>query len=98
MQRTSARPPARVTGWSFLAGDDAMARRAGGRRHHNAVRRLNAERRRWAVMADWCRLGGILNRGVQSRLADKYGVHKSTICRDIKTALREMREHWNGRT
>ena len=35
---------------------------------------------------------GLFDHGTQAHLARTLGVHRSTICRDLKTMLREWRE------
>lgn len=53
----------------------------GGRRRHNACRRFRATRRR-VVVARLLRLLG-LHHGVQREIAERLGVSRSMVCRDI---------------
>jgi DNA invertase Pin-like site-specific DNA recombinase len=64
-------------GWA--AGDHRRA--AGGRRHYNAIRTLNAQTRRVAVIELLHKHGRA--HGVQTRIARELGVSRSTISRDI---------------
>ncbi len=79
---------------SFTAGSnwDAICRRAGGRRQYNAVRRFRALERLTEVVNLLVEFGR--GYGYQSQIADRLGVHRSTICRDI---ARLARIHWGGR-
>lgn len=61
--------------------------RASGRRHYNAIRRLNRELRRGEVAQLLSRYG-LLSWGVQSKIAAVLKVNRSTICRDIQSLLR----------
>jgi hypothetical protein len=68
-----------------------LFRRAGGRRRYNAERQAEARARRAAIVA---MLGDtiILNpRGVQTLLANYFGVNRSTICRDVEALRVEYR-------
>ena len=75
----------RATNWTAATDFASVCRRASGRRRHNARRRLLADRRRY----DMCLMlaghpGWIWSaRYVQSTLAEVFGVHRSTICRDF---------------
>jgi IS30 family transposase len=56
---------------------DQVARRAGGRRHYNAVRRLRAVQRKVQVAQ-------LYREGLsQHEIARRLGVHPSTISRDL---------------
>ena len=80
----------RATNWSCNQGADVVNRRAGGRRRYNAERKAKAWERRFAIMDE---LGGyslLPPRGAQIRLAARFGVNRSTICRDIEA----IREEW----
>ena len=78
--------------WSSPTDAATVARRAGGRRAYNARRRFAAEARRAAVMALVEKEGvSIWRRGVQSKLAENLGVHRSTICRDVRIIKAEYR-------
>ena len=70
---------------------DAVCRRAGGRRHYNAVRQFQAAQRLLQVLALLNDFG--LGRGSQSRIAERLGVHRSTICRDVAKLERRF---WGG--
>jgi DeoR/GlpR family transcriptional regulator of sugar metabolism len=65
---------------------DAICRRAGGRRRYNAQRRFNAEMRQLEV-AQLIDRYGLLERGVQKRIADELGVSEATISRDVAHLL-----------
>jgi hypothetical protein len=69
---------------------DRICHRAGGRRHYNAVRQFRALARRLKVLELADRFGLFL-RGAQARIARELGVHRSTVCRDLKVLLREYR-------
>ncbi len=71
---------------------NAFCRRAGGRRQYNAVRRFRALERLTEVVNLLVEFGR--GYGYQSQIADRLGVHRSTICRDI---ARLTRIHWGGR-
>lgn len=60
--------------------------RASGRRHYNAIRRLNRELRRGEVAQLLSRYG-LLTWGVQTKIARQLGINKSTVCRDIAALL-----------
>ncbi len=79
---------------SFAAGSnwDAICRRAGGRRHYNRVRQFRAVLRLTQIVALLKEIG--LGRGYQTRIAERLGVSRGTICRDI---ARLNRIHWGGR-
>ena len=76
-------------GWSQRVPDEQAARRAGGRRRYNQVRRrVMAERRFWISLLD---AGALKARGTRARLARQFKVHRSTIGRDV--AWLESRPH-----
>lgn len=70
-----------------------ISRFAGGRRRHNAARADAAKLRRYEVTIEYLRtlasVGPLGMRGVQSRLAKKYSVHRGTVSRDITRTLSE---------
>src|SRR5262245_33740797 len=66
----------------------AIYRRAGARRHHNAVRRLKQTARRAEVMRLLSCQGALFRHGIQAELARALSVARSTICRDIAYLLR----------
>jgi hypothetical protein len=68
-----------------VASLDDVARRAGGRRHYNAIRPLRATMRRQQVIS-LLRAHG-WSYGSQRRVAATLGVSSATVCRDIE-ALR----------
>jgi hypothetical protein len=76
------------TEWSQEIDTDAAYRRAGGRRHCNAVRRLIQAHRRFKVARLFSYKGTLLRRGIQTELARELNVGRSTICRDIDYLLR----------
>lgn len=82
-----------TTFWSDSTDPETAARRAGGRRRYNAWRRMTALFRGMRLMeiaiaenlSPW-------SRGFQSAMAERFGVHRSTICRDMKSALQDARK------
>ncbi len=77
--------------WSADTSWDEVCRRASGRRHYNAVRRLHAELRRNDLIERARELGTWLTeRGFQAAQARRLGVHRSTVCRDIKQLERQL--------
>lgn len=71
---------------------DAICRRAGGRRKYNRMRQIQAECRLTQVVRLLAEFG--FCHGYQTRIAEKLGVSRSTICRDI---ARLLRRHWGGK-
>ena len=59
-----------------------MCRRAGGRRHYNSVRQFLANYRLTKVVELLRQTG--FDRGYQTIIANTLGVHRSTICRDLR--------------
>jgi len=75
-----------MSNWSTPITNEQAARRAGGRRAYNAQRQLDALVRRSAVEKAWCEMAlaeGPMTRGLQARLAERFGVSATTICRDL---------------
>ncbi len=68
--------------WAAYTTDTEMQRRAGGRRHYNAVRRFRAELRR-RHLAAWLRADAGGWSGQQARAARALGVSEATISRDL---------------
>lgn len=68
--------------WAEYTTDTEMQRRAGGRRHYNAVRRFRAELRR-RHLAAWLRADAGGWYGQQARAAHALGVSEATISRDL---------------
>jgi hypothetical protein len=66
----------------YILNQDALERRASGRRHYNSLRQFKALLRR-------CQVAKLLASGVSSRvdIAARLGVHPSTISRDITVLL-----------
>jgi hypothetical protein len=62
-----------------------VKKRAAGRYRHNALRRFQAQLRRKEVLNLLHRWGW--GAGIQSQIAAHLGVHKSTICRDLKVIM-----------
>ena len=60
---------------------DAICRRAGGRRHYNRLCQFRANQRFTQVIELLCETG--YRRGYQTRMAERLGVSRSTICRDL---------------
>jgi hypothetical protein len=80
-------------GWHAPTDLPTVAKRAGGRRRFNAVRQLRAELRRRELrrlIAELNAAGGcfLLTHGAQAGFARRLGVHRSTICRDVRRLLR----------
>jgi HTH domain len=67
--------------WSTPISDGAAARRAGGRRRHNTKRRM--WKRRFAILQIYAMLEDGAPHGTQQALAERFGVHKAVISRDI---------------
>ena len=69
---------------------EQISRRAGGRRRYNAERQEQATARRLAIVkavgAGWV----LKPRGLQTRLAEFFGVDRATICRDFAIILDEF--------
>jgi hypothetical protein len=76
------------TEWSQRIDTGAAYRRAGGRRHYNAVRRFVQARRRAEVARLLNCKSALFRRGLQTELARELHVSRSTICRDIDYLLR----------
>ena len=55
---------------------------ASGRRRYNKMRQQQQEARRWRVWAALT-VDVLIHHGGQARLARQFGVHRSTISRDI---------------
>jgi hypothetical protein len=70
---------------------ERLYHRAGGRRHDNSMRQLQAVLRRAALLR-YLSQGSVCTAqwGWQSRAARALGVHRSTICRDWSAILREL--------
>jgi len=76
--------------WRHPTTDQVAWRRARGWRHINAWRQFNAVLRRREIvrllMADG---RSMFDRGVQSDIAKRFGVHRSTVHRDLWPLLAE---------
>lgn len=72
--------------WSAPTSSDVVARRAGGRKRYNAVRHLLAELRRTEINRLLLEDPDVhvFRRGIQSRIAERLKVHRSTISRDFQ--------------
>jgi hypothetical protein len=68
--------------WSAQTDFETVCKRAAGRRRYNAERQAEA-RKRYKQVKDviWSPDG--CKRGTQAELARAFGVHRSTICRDV---------------
>ena len=76
--------------WNRWIDAEAAKRRAGGRRRYNAQRRRRAEARREAI-AEFLEeniAAVFFSRGLPAALAPAFGVHPSTIWRDLQLILR----------
>jgi hypothetical protein len=78
--------------WGAPVPFTEACRRAGGRRHYNAWRKIIVEYRRVQVSRLLRRHG--LAHGAQAHIARALGVHPSTISRDVSALLREWRERY----
>ena len=76
--------------WSDYTSELHAYARASGRRHYNSVRKFRATLRRMEIV-DWAHRHDTttIARGIQSRLAEVFGVHRSTICRDLQKIAEE---------
>jgi len=83
-------------GWSNYQSSGIVNRRAGGRRRINAERKARAWKRREEIKElignRFLLLGSTFARGLETKLAEYFSVHRSTICRDKEALLREWRE------
>jgi hypothetical protein len=81
--------------WSAYQRKDVVNRRAGGRRRINAERKAKAWKRREEIKElignHSILLGTYLTRGLEVALAEYFGVHRSTICRDKAALVAEWR-------
>jgi hypothetical protein len=78
---------------------ERLFHRAGGRRHYNSMRQLQAVLRRAALLR-YLRRGGVCTGqwGWQSRAARALGVHRSTISKDWAAVLRQLHQQpYTGR-
>lgn len=71
--------------WSTPISVDGAARRAGGRWRYNAQRQREMWERRFEILRI-CSTEGDLPHGGQRLLAERFGVHKSVISRDLAWA------------
>jgi hypothetical protein len=71
--------------WSTPTSSGKAARRAGGRRRHNAERKREMWERRFAILRILA-LDDDLPHGGQRLLAERFGVSKSVISRDVAWA------------
>ncbi|HZU05713.1 MAG TPA: hypothetical protein VFB73_07065 [Chloroflexota bacterium] len=90
--------------WAAWTDPEIVKRRAGGRKHYNAMRRLQRDLRRLEILERSPLLLTLLSKsGAQQRLAAALGVHLSTISRDVAAILAAYRPcplcgHWMPRT
>ena len=76
--------------WRQPTSDEAAWRRASGRRHVNAWRKFKAVVRQREVARLLLADGrSMFDRGVQSDIAKRLGVHRSTVHRDIWALIAE---------
>jgi hypothetical protein len=80
----------RNTSWSQPTTWAEVTRRAAGRYKYNSLRRFQAQLRRREVLQLLHRWGW--GAGVQSQIARRLGVHKSTICRDLRVLMPLLEE------
>ena len=76
--------------WNRWIDAEAAKRRAGGRRRYNAQRRRRADARREAIaeLLEENIAAAFFSRGLPAALAPAFGVHPSTIWRDLQLLLR----------
>lgn len=77
--------------WSKPTDFEAVCRRAAGRRRYHAERQAEAQERFKMVLSVTFPPEGH-KRGTQAELARALGVHRSTICRDVKKWKRTLLE------
>ena len=80
----------RATNWTAPTSDAIAARRAGGRKRHNAERQAVRDRRRELLARIAIARGGwwfAYRNGAE--LARTLGVSRATICRDLHALMRE---------
>ena len=80
--------------WASWEEADTVKRRAAGRRRYNALRRQRVQERRAAIAA-WFEknpVAWLFCRGVPVALAPTFGVHPSTIWRDLQALLYPPRQ------
>lgn len=87
-----------ATNWHNNLSLESVNRRAGGRRRINAQRKAQAQKRRDEIKkmigGNVILLGSTFTRGMETRLANHFGVNRSTICRDVAALRSEFRaEH-----
>jgi hypothetical protein len=75
--------------WATQIDSGRAARRAGGRRRYNAQRQREMWERRFEIVRI-CSTEGDLPRGAQRLLAERFGVHKSVISRDMAWARKNI--------
>ena len=74
--------------WSEPVADQEAWARAGGRRHYNAWRRSMALYRQMKIVEFAGASGlGLWRRGVQTVIARRFGIHRSTVSRDRQVFL-----------
>ena len=78
--------------WNKPTTSDEAYRRASGRKHYNAVRQFRAAFRRTQVIR-LLQIYGLLDRGVQSRIAEQLGVSRATVSRDVKAISEDARQN-----
>src|SRR5262249_18500878 len=71
--------------WGSPTTWDEVCRRAAGRRHYHAMRRLWRDLRRRKVVKLLARHG--LGHGVRARVARELGVSEATVSRDVRAIL-----------
>jgi len=74
--------------WSKPISDSNAAKRAGGRRRYNAERKRRMWERRFTILRIMRSTVGDLPHGGQQLLAERFGVHKCVISRDVAWARR----------
>ena len=84
-----------ISNWSAKVSDSEAARRAGGRLRYNTLRQDKAWARRGEIIKEWSEgeLWGwnkLYEPGGRARLAERLGVSRSTLTRDLAAVKKEL--------
>lgn len=83
----------RATDWAIQTDIETVKKRNAGRRHFNAVRKFRASLRRVKVTELALEMQGLFTDwGLQTRIARRLGVSRSTICRDFQAIMALCRQ------
>ncbi|MBI4230342.1 MAG: hypothetical protein HY608_05860 [Planctomycetes bacterium] len=83
--------------WFHLTWDQ-VCRRAGGRRRYRRWQRVVSVDRQIRALRLVVERGGLHVRGVQAAVAREIGVHRSTVCRYVRSCLLPEDPHARRRT